>query len=283
MLFSPFSIIIGLDLSDVPEFMFRLLALLLLSFSFINLCYAETSQLTRVSICEDDTEVFPMTYYERGQQHLSNERLTGFTVEVITKIFRKHQIDWELDLIPWSRCLYEVKKGKKYQMLLNAVSNPQRRADYYFSAPHFASNNFYFYAKERYPNGLPIHSPADLNNYVLGGVYGYDQSVFGVEESQILVKSKSLPKLIQMMYKGRFDVFMAGSDVIPWMKLAFPELNISQRLGYAPLKGTKGTFFYMMFSKAWPQSKALQTLINKEIALMQVSGEWQQLLHKYDG
>lgn len=96
------------------------------------MCYAESSLLKQVSICEDDTEVFPMTYYERGQANQSSERLTGFTVEVITRIFRKHQIDWELDLIPWSRCLHEVKKGKKYQMLLNAVSNPQRRSDYFF-------------------------------------------------------------------------------------------------------------------------------------------------------
>lgn len=250
-------------------------------FLLLQTAHAEENAIGPIAICEDDTEVFPMTYYSRESNRKDN-KLIGFTVELIERIFYKHKISWDIVLIPWSRCLHEVKKGKKYQMLLNAVSNEQRRRDYYFTGPHFEAKNFYFYAKEKYPNGLPINSPADLSNYVLGGVYGYDQTVFGIKEEQVLIHSKSLPKLIQMMYLGRFDVFMAGSDAVPWMRKAFPELNIDTRLGYAPLKETEGTYFHMMLSKQWPQAKKVQTLLNKEMALMQESGEWQTLLDKYE-
>lgn len=255
--------------------------LLLAISSSLPTALANETELGHVAICEDDTEVFPMTYYSREGNRKDN-KLTGFTIELIERVFAKYKISWDIELIPWSRCLYEVKKGKKYQMLLNAVSNEQRRKDYHFSAPHFEAKNFYFYSKDKYPNGLPIESPADLDNYVLGGVYGYDQTVFGIEEEQVLIHSKSLPKLIQMMYLGRFDVFMAGSDAVPWMEKAFPELNIKSKLGYAPLKGTKGTYFHFMLSKQWSGAKQMQQLLNKEMALMQESGEWQLLVNKYE-
>lgn len=250
---------------------------------FILLCFpliAAAQLPTHISICEDDTEVYPMTYYDRTEQQ-QQQKLTGFTLDIIKRVFAKHNITWQIDLIPWSRCLYEVKKGNKYQMLLNAVSNPQRRQDYYFSEPHFEAQNFYFYSKQKYPDGLPINSPKDLSNYVLGGVYGYDQTVFGIKEEQVKIHSKSLPKLIQMMYLDRFDVFMAGSDAVPWMRLAFPELNINTRLGYAPLKGTKSTYFYFMYSKNWSQAEAVQQLLNSEMRLMKQTGQWQQLVDSY--
>lgn len=263
------------------SFRIVLLVFTLVLIVFSKMGYASLTKIGHISICEDDTEVFPMTYYER-ENNRKEQKLTGFTIEFIERVFTKHNITWDIVLIPWSRCLREVKAGDKYQMLLNAVSNEQRRADYHFSEPHFEAKNFYFYSKEKYPNGLKIESPDDLDNYLLGGVYGYDQTVFGIEEEQVLIHSKSLPKLIQMMYLGRFDVFMAGSDAVPWMEKAFPELNIKSRLGYAPLKGTKGAYFHFMYSKKWPAAKQVQQLIDKEMALMKASGEWQRLIDKYE-
>lgn len=248
---------------------------------FISTALAAEPRIGHISICEDDTEVFPMTYYDRKRGN-QEKKLTGFTIELIDRVFMKHNISWDIVLIPWSRCLREVKKGNNYQMLLNAVSNKQRRQDYHFSAAHFEAKNFYFYSKQKYPNGLPIESPKDLANYLLGGVYGYDQTVFGIDESQVLIRSKSLSKLIQMMYLGRFDVFMAGSDAVTWMEQAFPELNIKSRLGYAPLKGTKSTYFHFMYSKNWPAAKQVQQLFDTEMAEMKASGQWQQLINKYD-
>lgn len=258
----------------------RLLICITLLFAFPESVYANSKPPFKVSICEDDTEVFPLTYYSRDNG-IKNSKVTGFTIEIIERTFRKYDIDWKIDLIPWSRCLKEVKKGKHYQMLLNAVTTEERRLNYHFSEPHYTTQNYYFYSKSKYPDGLKIHSPNDLAHYVLAGVYGYDQTVFGVKNEDVLIRSKSLPKLIKMLYLDRFDVFMAGNDITYWMRYAFPELNINHSLGYAPLQGTKKTEFYFMLSKQWKDAKRVQALLDKEIALMKRDGAWVRLLKKY--
>lgn len=233
-----------------------------------------------ISICEDDAEWHPMTYYLRDGKRKTRV-VTGYSVELIDKILRKHKITWDIALLPWSRCLHEVKKGNSFQMLLNAVKTEQRSTDYLLTDPHFVTSKQYFYSKQAYPDGLVINSKEDLSRYTLGGVYGYDHTVYGIKEEQITYRAKSYPHLIQMLYLGRFDLFLAGSGIVPWYRKTQPGLIDDQKLGYAPLKGFPKTPFHMMVTKQNEVGPALLELINHEMQLMQQNGEWQKLQQKY--
>jgi len=241
---------------------------------------AEDLAGSHVSICDDEAEWPPMTYYLRDGERKTHI-VAGYSVELLTSIFDKHQISWDVSLLPWSRCLHEVKKGEQFQMLLNAVSNTTRRQDYLFSLPHFVTWKQYFYSKLKYPQGLSIDSVEDLKAYTLGGVYGYDHSVYGLEEKHIMYRAKSYPHLMQMLYLDRFDIFLAGSGIVAWYRKTRPDLAVDEKLGYAPLTNMPGTPFHFMLSKQWRGGSKLQQLINKEMHAMQQNGELQKLQDKY--
>ncbi len=79
-----------------------------------------------VGICDDVAEWPPYTYYHRENGRKTGE-VRGNSLRVVEAIFARHGIRYEIQLLPWRRCLLEVAGGTRFQMLLSATSNPNRR------------------------------------------------------------------------------------------------------------------------------------------------------------
>ncbi|AMC33781.1 substrate-binding periplasmic protein [Janthinobacterium sp. B9-8] len=234
-----------------------------------------------IKICDDAAEWPPYTYYAR-QGKIKTNKLSGFSIDVIAAVFAKHKINYEIDLLPWKRCLFEVEKGEKYQMILNATKNPEREQLYYFSDSFYQTHYYYFYSKKAYPAGLNIKSPADLNHYKMGGISGYAYSALTSVNKNNISRTVNYLALIKMLYAGRIDVFAEDIEAIVGMgEVGIYDFMGDTQLGMVLLPGVEENKFYMMFTKKSVAGEMLRDLLNKELASMKKSGELRRLLDRY--
>ena len=244
------------------------------------LAIAEQWAEQSIQICDDGAEFPPLIYYKRDGGDKTKE-LIGSTVELIDLIFSKHNIRYQITLLPWKRCLHEVKYGKNFQLILNAVHTVERAQNYLLTERHFDSKKHYFYSKSKYPQGIIINTNRDFEQYSLGAVRGYAQTVFGVEDGQIEFYTHSYGNLIEMMYRDRFDVFLAGEELYFWLLLTRPDLAVNNKLGYGAIDYLPDTDYHMLISKSYSKADELKKLIDRELELMRENGQLQGLKEKY--
>lgn len=234
-----------------------------------------------VRICDDGAEWPPYSYYVRKNKQKTSE-LTGYSVDVITRILGKHGLPFEIVLLPWKRCLAELQRGEKYLMALSASKNPEREQHYLFSLPYYKTHYYLFYSKTRFPSGLPIKRQADLNNYRLGGVKGYAYTALSEVNKEQMIRTVSYVELAGMLRAGRIDVFAEDYEVLVGIsEVGDHDLLGDPDLGRVPLPGVAENHFHMLFTKQDPRGQVLQRLVNQELRAMQRSGELERLLRQY--
>ncbi|MDC8760545.1 transporter substrate-binding domain-containing protein [Janthinobacterium sp. hw3] len=231
-----------------------------------------------IGICDDAAEWPPYIYYRREAGGKTAE-VRGNSLDVVAAIFARHGIRHTIRLLPWKRCLQELASGTQYQMLLSASSNPERLAAYHLSLPYYQTHYHYFYSRRTHPNGLDVRRQADLNRYTLGGIYGYAYSLLGEVNKEAMTRTGNYVSLVKMLHLGRIEVFAEDIEVIEGMsRLGAYDFANDPELGHAPLPGVSANAFHMMFTKASPVGAALKELIDRELLLMEKSGQLQKLL-----
>lgn len=235
-----------------------------------------------LAICEDQDEWPPYSWLERknGQK---TDKVVGYAMDVIDSIFARHGIQYKISLIPWSRCLAELRQGQQYQMALNLSWSEERANTYLLSRAYYSTTNYYYYSRKKYPNGLPINSVADLKQYPACGILGYNYTTYGFKPGEIDQSAKSFESLIAKLHLGRCALFLEKNEVMAGFgAIGKPYLD-DENLGRAPVPGMVPTPFHLGISRAMPQGLALQALLDREIGLMEESGQLQALWKKVAG
>jgi len=231
-----------------------------------------------VHICDDDAEWPPYLYYQR-QDGRKGAPVRGYSADVVAAIFARHGTAYSIELLPWKRCLQELRVGTRYQMLLSASSNPEREAEFLLSRPYYTTHDHYFYSRRAHPHGLALRRPADLNRYALGGISGYANSQLEGVDKTAMIRTGNYVALVNMLRLGRGEVFAEDIEVIDGMsRLGIRDFADTADLAHAPLPETAPNTFHMMFSKSAPLGSALKDLIDGELAAMEKSGELRRLL-----
>lgn len=246
----------------------------------IPICAQDLSGKT-INICDDGGEWPPYTFYKRTSSGKKTDTITGFSVDLIQRILIPKGISFNLELVPWKRCLKGVKKGRPFHMTLNASYSDRRNADYLMTRPYYHTTNYYFYSNRAHPKGLNIKSVDDLQRYRVCGLLGYNYETYGFKEGEMDQGAKTFPALINKLHNNRCTLFLekyeilAGFTAIGRLMLADPGLSRQPVPGMAP------TRFHMLISKNIPYGKDLKILIDQSIKEMTASGELNQMLKTY--
>ncbi len=234
-----------------------------------------------INICDDGGEWPPYTFYKRTSSGKRTENVTGFSVDLIQKILTGRGISFNLKLVPWKRCLRGVKKGRPFQMALNASFSHQRNADYYMTRPYYHTTNYYFYSNKVYPEGLNITSVDDLQRYRVCGLLGYNYETYGFSDGTMDQGAKTFPALISKLHEKRCSLFLEKYEILAgFMTIGEPLLS-DPDLSWKQVPGMPPTRFHMLISKDIPFGKDLQELINRSIEKMTTSGELNRMLKSY--
>ncbi len=234
-----------------------------------------------VQVCDDANEWPPYTFVER-QDGRKTGRVKGYSVDLLERLLRPLGMSYRIELLPWARCLLEVRRGQNYQMLLNATRNPERERDFLISAPIYSTRTYYLWSQRVHPQGLQVRGQEDLKRYRLGGVHGYTYSQLDQIDMASLQRAPNYASLVQMLHLGRIDVIVVGEEVLHGLAgLPGYELARDRELGRAPLAVQRPNTFHMMISRQHPLGPALHAALQAELARLARSGELQQLLARH--
>ncbi|OHX20061.1 substrate-binding periplasmic protein [Chromobacterium sphagni] len=245
------------------------------------LSLAQDLDRSLLHICDDGDEWPPYTYYLR-YNHQPTADLTGYSVDVIRRILDKHHIPFQIDLLPWKRCLSSIDSGEQYLMALSASKNPEREKQFLFSTPYYQTHYYVFYSKAKYPDGVNVAGQTDLGRYRLGGIKGYAYSALTAVNKDAMVRTVDYPTLGKMLLADRFDLFAEDYEVMVGLdKLGSAHIISDPNIGRMPLPGMPGNAFHMIFTRKNPRGAQLQQLVNQELQQMQASGQLDKLLNRY--
>lgn len=232
-----------------------------------------------IAICDDGNEWPPYSYYARVEGKKTRQ-LAGYAVDVIDEIFARHKVRYSIDLIPWTRCQAVAIIGKEYGMVLNMTYNARRARSFYLSRPYYFANTYYFYSRRNHPDGLSIRSPADLGNYRVCGVQGYNYEGLGIDAEQIDQGAKDFVALVAKLEIGRCSLFLEKDQVMAGFAGIGKDYLSGHDIGKAPLPGVKPTAFHFGVSKRHPQGATLRKVIDDDLRRMEASGRLEELLKK---
>ncbi len=144
----------------------------------------------------------PMAYMENGS-------LTGLLVDLTREAFRRIGRQVDIKLMPWPRCLADMKDGKA-DAVVTIFKTPEREAQFDFSREEMLRQTESLFVRK----GTIIHYNGDLRALAgkrVGVVYqtsygprldgALADSLFGAVETQ-----RNMGDLVKMLAHGRIDV-----------------------------------------------------------------------------
>jgi len=243
---------------------------------------AENLNGTTICGCDDEAEWPPYAYLKRENGNETSE-VIGFSVDVINEIFGSHGATFKAKLIPWKRCLNEVKTGH-CDMVMNAAYSKERDATFYISHFFYETTPYYFYSKKHNSEGLDIQNKFDLSKFRIGGKLGYSYADYGLTYDEIVAKSgiyaDNYSKLIQLLHAGRIDIIVERLEVMAGFDVTGAGLLQDEDLGYAPIPQIEPSKFYMMFPKS-KKGAELKKMADKGIERLRKSGRLLELQKTY--
>ena len=241
-----------------------------------------------VRICNDDTEWPPYTYYPRVDGKPDKSRLTGAVVELLDEIFKINEMEYSIKLIPWKRCLNEVYRfgeNRKYEVFTDGTFSVERTKKYYLSTMIYATHQGVFYSKKKYPNGVPMQKPSDLNRFNLCGVHGWNYEYlytdYGVaKEKKIDTGAKNILHALTKISKLRCDVLPNSLEPV-YGGVAVEKYTLPADIASMPIPGVDPTTFHIFVSKSSPRAYELLTKINQAILILQHNGVSRNIFNRY--
>ncbi|GAU75540.1 putative periplasmic binding protein [Fusibacter sp. 3D3] len=158
------TIVIGLWLNTAEEVAHTIIPIKTIQYSLADKVEFEPN-LDHYTIVTGDYE--PYVYTENGETK-------GFEYEIMVKILEEMEVDYEVQIMSWSRGVYALNSGSAFG-IFPYFKTAEREEQYFFSDSLIDATNrklyFYYYQKEDAP--FELNSDEDLKQYKVGAIYGY--------------------------------------------------------------------------------------------------------------
>lgn len=233
-----------------------------------------------VQICLGDSNEWPpYTYWERVDGRVDRSRLTGAAATLVLTMLARLDLDYELHYMPWARVQQELadfaSKGR-CELTWDASYNTDRAAYAHFSAALYQTRLGLFYSARRFadvPAATLLH---DLQRYRVCGVIGYNYQPFAITWE--IARFPTIQQNLDMLQRQRCDFF--PSEIEPlYGGLALGAYSGHAELRYVPLDSRKA--FYLLLSKGSPRGEQLLGQFNRQLQLLQASGEFAQIFRRF--
>ena len=229
-------------------------------------------------VCDDQDSWPPYLQYEvvDGQR---TGKLEGYSLDLAKLIMDKRSIHFEVEMLPWKRCLVSVELGR-HAMLLNAMETPERAELYLATKPFYSLTGVYIYL-----SGGPtprITKPSDLAKYRVCGLAGYDYHPFGLNKDQVDQAAHNFEQLLAKLEYKRCDVLIGHYEIMAQRsKVAGTSVFQNPHFSFAQIPQLPPVPFVMLISRKTAYAQELRTLMNNGFAKFLNSPEDKRLKRKW--
>ncbi|XOV80901.1 MAG: substrate-binding periplasmic protein [Aestuariibacter sp.] len=257
---------------------FRLLLLFLPSLMFLSETFGDEQPILKIGVYERSF------FHEKGPDGIWH----GLDVDIVNGIFAKTQYTYEYVELPWKRTLLLMQSGD-IDIALSAAPLPERKQYAIFSdTPFRLGHNALYVAKNNLTLFANINRLADIKNTnlrigIMRGVSYSDEFEALKSEpwfQQHLITVDDPDRLPTMLLLRRVDGYLDSAYDGQRRVQSNPKAK-SQISQYKLITSEEEATTYLMFSKHSMSEQAVQE-INAAMRALVDSGEYQQLLAKYD-
>lgn len=232
-----------------------------------------------VNIClGDGNEWPPYTYWERVEDEVDRERLTGSASVLVLTVLQRLQLQYQVRYMPWARVQQEVAEFAsrgRCELTWDASHNEERAAYAHFSAPLYQTSLGLFYSQQRFLSE-PRVALLQLQHYRLCGVIGYNYQAYSIDWE--VQRFPSLQQNLDMLLRQRCDFFPIEIEPL-YGGIALGAYRASPALRHIRLPGHKA--FHLMLSKGSPRGEVLIAAINRELQALEASGEAEAIRQRF--
>ena len=247
-----------------------------------------TALCQQVNICDDEAEWPPYTYFQRDDSGADSSKATGAVVDLLDEIFAMIGMKYSLTFLPWKRCTEEVKHFadlKKSEVFINGSFSRKRTEDYYLTTPIYETREVVFYSEKKYPAGPPITRPADVNNFHLCSVHGYNlENLYNnyelAEDKKIDTSARSLFAALKKVSIGHCDLLLNSLEPV-YSAPAIGQYTIPKDINFITVPGIQPVTFHIFIAKTSPRAYELLTKINQAILILQHNGRSDPIFAQY--
>jgi len=204
----------------------------------------------------------------------------GYMVEVAEAIFTANGDKIDYQLMPWTRCLEDVKKGT-YDAVLG--TDPDESPTFVYPVEALGVNQNAFYVKKG--SSWKYTNTESFKQIRLGLIDGYGyypelDSYIETYKGNKLFKATgddALPKLLKMLKAGRLDAVIDNVNV---MSSIIQNEKLENTIVSAGVVDHKSDLF-MAFTPAKDSSKDYAKIFDAGLVELRNSGKLQEILAKY--
>ena len=216
-------------------------------------------------------------------ENKSSGKLEGYSVDLLNLIFKNSGARVRYELLPWKRCMEYMGRGEVMDLVLAAASTEERRKKYIFSDAFAEVNLAYFYDHQRYPKGLHIKKPSDLDDLeTVCGMRGFIYEGYRLSK-KVWQEADNFQQLIDQVINKRCDAILVRYEVFKSLPKAIHNLIHYDRMkgGIIPWRKNNPIRFYFLAKKNSIYHKNLIDFINNKMKQIRKSGQFRSIKEKY--
>jgi len=237
-----------------------------------TIALAESGNVKTVLLSEEAN--WPPYTYEK-----SGTSTKGLSLDLMTEIFRRLKLPFELKLYPMQRCINQMKTGIRDAMTMIS-KNSDREKILDFTLPIMESVGFVYYDASR-KQSIEWNQFSDLKPYHIGIVMGYNYGeAFNNARSKNKLSVQEVIRIEQNFSKliaGRIDVMLANQAEIS----EFLRINPKYQKRIKAAKKPYLSYTYHMGFSRRSETRQMIPSVNKIILEIKTDGTMNRILKKY--
>ncbi|WP_137939779.1 transporter substrate-binding domain-containing protein [Chitinivorax sp. B] len=227
--------------------------------------------------CGGNNEWPPSSYFSKQVKG----RVDGYSVDVLRAALAGSNFQVNVVLLPWARCLAQVKTGNGMTIAMGAAFSDKRAEIYDLSRPYLKLTPAYHFWHSHFPLGLQINNGAQFANQTVCILHGANPGPFGLVTGGTDNGATNYEALIGKIARYRCDVLAEYMEVIHGFKrLGHPYVSLPQ-LRSMPMTWQPRIPIHFLVSRNHPSTKTITALLNRRLAEMEQSGKLESLLKQH--
>ena len=222
---------------------------------------------------------WPPYYYLQRFNNKKNNKIVGLDIELFNEIFHKNGISYTAELMSWEKCLAEVIRGEKYDVVFGGGLNDDRRENYITTKGYYSVVPTYFYNKNVFPKGVNVKYPSDFKRFGhLCGVKGFNYFNFGQKNKDIEMGAYNYEKLVLKTLRQRCKIsFVRYEILVGWAELLDVDFLNNEDLVFNFVPNIPVESFHLMISKRYKYADEFKAFFESEVNKLQYTKEFQWL------
>jgi polar amino acid transport system substrate-binding protein len=231
-----------------------------------------SAKKTRYILTINTEEMLPYNFTANSGE------IIGINVDIVKVLFEKLNVDYEMNLYPWTRA-YKKTLSHENNGLISTARTPNREGMFKWVGPLASGQGYLYKLKSR--GDIQLTSLDDAKNYsvaiVRGGVYQNLFENLGFKVGENLMPFSYSKQYFQPFLLGKVDLILGSDIVLPYI-LQKIGINIDLVEPAVKMIDTKGN--YLALNMNTPDEVVER--LNNELQKMKDSGEFQKIIDSYN-